>query len=263
MAADQPGPTRQPANGPAVSSGDSSIAPQPAPAQGTDISPPGSYDLTLVPIAPSSSDVTIVGPLSREGRALASIGSVVIEIGTSSAAATRSKRCWAWAAWARFTRRRTGNSIAPVGLKVIRPDLASNPAILARFKHELMLARQITHRNIIRIYDLNEADGIKFITMEYIDGEDLRSIFMREGKLAPELAVDILVQVCQGLAAAHAEHVIHRDLKPSNIMRDQSGRVVVMDFGLARTVRSDGMTQTGLMIGTMEYMSPEQAMGWN
>ena len=80
----------------------------------------------------------------------------------------------------------------PVGLKVIRPDLASNPEILARFKRELILARQITHRNIIRIFDLNEADGMKFITMEYIDGEDLRGIFMREGKLAPEMAVDII-----------------------------------------------------------------------
>ena len=148
-----------------------------------------------------------------------------------------------------------------VGLKVIRPDLAGNPAILARFKQELVLARQVTHKNIIRIYDLNEADGVKFITMEFIEGEDLRSILTRQGKLSPEDAVDIILQVCAGLQAAHAEGVIHRDLKPSNIMRDPVGRVVIMDFGLARTVQGDGMTQTGMMVGTMEYMSPEQAMG--
>ena len=148
-----------------------------------------------------------------------------------------------------------------VGLKVIRPDLAGNPAILARFKQELVLARQVTHKNIIRIYDLNEADGVKFITMEFIEGEDLRSILTRQGKLPPAEAVGIILQVCAGLQAAHGEGVIHRDLKPSNIMRDPAGRVVIMDFGLARTVQGDGMTQTGMMVGTMEYMSPEQAMG--
>jgi tetratricopeptide (TPR) repeat protein len=148
-----------------------------------------------------------------------------------------------------------------VGLKVIRPDLAGNPAILARFKQELVLARQITHKNIVRIYDLNEADGVKFITMEFIEGEDLRTILTRHGKLAPEEAVNIIAQVCAGLQAAHSEGVIHRDLKPGNIMRDASGRVVIMDFGLARSLQGDGMTQTGMMIGTMEYMSPEQAMG--
>jgi len=148
-----------------------------------------------------------------------------------------------------------------VGLKVIRPDLAGDPAILARFKQELVLARQVTHKNIIRIYDLNEADGVKFITMEFIEGEDLRSILLRDGKLSPEAAAGIIVQVCTGLQAAHSEGVIHRDLKPSNVMCDAAGRVVIMDFGLARTVRGDGMTRTGMMVGTMEYMSPEQAMG--
>ena len=148
-----------------------------------------------------------------------------------------------------------------VGLKVIRPDLAGNPAILARFKQELVLARQVTHKNIIRIYELSEADGVKFITMEFIEGEDLRTILTAKGKLSSEEAVEILHQTCAGLHAAHSEGVIHRDLKPSNIMRDKGGRVVIMDFGLARTLEGDGMTQTGMMIGTMEYMSPEQATG--
>src|SRR5271167_2431430 len=115
-----------------------------------------------------------------------------------------------------------------VGLKVIRPDLAGDPAILARFKQELVLARQVTHKNIIRIYDLNEADGVKFITMEFIEGEDLRSILTSQGKLSPQDAVAMVLQVCAGLQAAHAEGVIHRDLKPSNIMRDPFGRVVIM-----------------------------------
>jgi serine/threonine protein kinase len=147
-----------------------------------------------------------------------------------------------------------------VALKVIRPELGSNPAILARFKQELLLAHQVTHRNVIRIYDLGEADGLRFITMEYIEGKDLRSIIREKKKFAPEEAVDVIQQVCQALDAAHSVGVIHRDLKPQNIMQDGSGRILVMDFGLARTLEGDGMTQTGAIVGTMEYMSPEQAL---
>ncbi|HKC70366.1 MAG TPA: protein kinase, partial [Terriglobales bacterium] len=148
-----------------------------------------------------------------------------------------------------------------VALKVIRPDLARNPAIIQRFKQELILARQVTHRNVVRIFDLGEADGIKFITMEFIEGKDLRSLLLEHKKFSPEEAVDIIRQVCLALDTAHSEGVIHRDLKPQNIMRDATGRIVVMDFGLARSLESDGMTQTGALIGTMEYMSPEQGLG--
>src|SRR5579872_1274322 len=148
-----------------------------------------------------------------------------------------------------------------VALKVIRPELAGNPAILQRFKQELILARQVTHRNVIRIYDLGEAEGIKFITMEFVDGDDLRTLLHDREKLPPAEAVGIIEQVCLALEAAHREGVIHRDLKPQNIMRDRQGRIVVMDFGLARSLVSERMTQTGAMVGTMEYMSPEQAMG--
>ena len=148
-----------------------------------------------------------------------------------------------------------------VALKVIRPELASNPAILARFKQELLLAHQVTHRNVIRIYDLGDAEGIKFITMEFIEGKDLRSLIRDKQKYAPEEAVDVIQQVCQALEAAHNVGVIHRDLKPQNIMQDGTGRILVMDFGLARTLGGDGMTQTGAIVGTMEYMSPEQALG--
>jgi tetratricopeptide (TPR) repeat protein len=146
-----------------------------------------------------------------------------------------------------------------IALKVVRPDLARNPEVLQRFKQELLTARQVTHKNVIRIFDLAEADGIKFITMEYVAGPDLRRLLADHGKLAPAEAIDIIRQVCTGVAAAHAEGVIHRDLKPGNIMRDAQGRVVVMDFGLARNIVGDGMTKTGAMLGTVEYMSPEQA----
>ncbi|HXL21267.1 MAG TPA: protein kinase [Candidatus Dormibacteraeota bacterium] len=148
-----------------------------------------------------------------------------------------------------------------VALKVIRADMAANPEILRRFKQELILARQITHKNVIRIFDLAQADGIKFITMEYIDGEDLQSVLRRKKKLAAAEAANIISQVCRALEAAHAEGVVHRDLKPQNIMLDKSGRAFVMDFGVARSMLTSGMTQTGAIIGTPDYMSPEQAKG--
>ncbi len=148
-----------------------------------------------------------------------------------------------------------------VALKLIRPDLAASPAILARFKQELLLAHQVTHKNVIRIYDLAESDGVKYITMEYIEGADLHRMLLNQGKLTPVDAVEIMRQVCAALEAAHVVGVIHRDLKPQNIMQDKQGRILVMDFGLARSVQSEGMTQTGALVGTMEYMSPEQAMG--
>src|SRR6266851_484002 len=148
-----------------------------------------------------------------------------------------------------------------VALKVIRPDLARNPAIIQRFKQELILARQITQRNVVRIFDLGEATGIKFITMEYVEGQDLHSLLHEHKTFAPKDAVEIILQVCRALEAAHGEGIIHRDLKPQNIMQNKQGRIVVMDFGLARTVEAAGMTQTGALVGTMDYMSPEQALG--
>src|SRR6266700_5758687 len=148
-----------------------------------------------------------------------------------------------------------------IALKVIRPELASNPEILQRFKQELVLARQVTDRNIIRIFDLGEADGIRFITMEYVEGTSLYQVLQEQGKLPVKDAAEIIEKALTGLKAAHREGVIHRDLKPGNIMRDPHGRILVMDFGLARSLESDGVTKTGAVLGTMEYMSPEQAMG--
>ncbi len=147
-----------------------------------------------------------------------------------------------------------------VAVKVVRRDLAGHASILQRFKQELILARKITHRNVVRIFDLGVADGLRFITMEFIDGRDLSSL-LEERKLTPEETVRILRQVCDALEAAHAEGVIHRDLKPQNIMIESGGRVVVMDFGLARSMEATGLTQAGAMMGTPAYMSPEQAKG--
>ena len=148
-----------------------------------------------------------------------------------------------------------------VALKVIRPELARNTAIVDRFKQELRLSHLVTHKNVIRMYDLGEDTGMRFITMEFVEGRDLRSIIEQHGKLPPAEAVAILQQICRALEAAHAVGILHRDLKPQNIMQDAHGRIVVMDFGLARTIEGDGMTQSGAMVGTMEYMSPEQALG--
>jgi serine/threonine protein kinase/tetratricopeptide (TPR) repeat protein len=149
-----------------------------------------------------------------------------------------------------------------VALKIIRRELAQNSDVLHRFKQELILARKVTHRNVIRIFDLGEADGVKFITMDYIEGRDLKSLLREKGTFAPKEAKQIIVQVCNALEVAHAEGVIHRDLKPQNIMVDVQGKVSVMDFGIARSMEMvGGMTQTGALVGTPEYMSPEQAKG--
>jgi eukaryotic-like serine/threonine-protein kinase len=103
-----------------------------------------------------------------------------------------------------------------VAVKVIRPELARDKAIVDRFKQELLLAHQVTHRNVIRIYDLSEADGMKFITMEYVEGENLLTLLQEKRKFSPSEAVEIMLQVCRALEAAHSVGVIHRDLKPQN-----------------------------------------------
>jgi serine/threonine protein kinase/predicted Zn-dependent protease len=150
-----------------------------------------------------------------------------------------------------------------VALKVIRPELARNAAIVDRFKQELRLSHKVTHRNVVRLYDLSEDAGMRFVTMELVAGRDLRSILEERGKLPADEAVEIFQQICLALEAAHGVGILHRDLKPQNVMREENtGRVVVMDFGLARMIDSnDGMTQTGALVGTIDYMSPEQALG--
>src|SRR5215472_9881063 len=147
-----------------------------------------------------------------------------------------------------------------IALKCIRPELSNNPEIVQRFTQELLLARQISHKNVIRIFDVRDSGGLKFITMEYLEGRDVGSLMEERGKLPAPEAVAIMRQACSGLAEAHAEGVVHRDLKPNNIMVERNGRVVVMDFGIARA-QENRLTQTGAILGTFQYMSPEQAKG--
>jgi eukaryotic-like serine/threonine-protein kinase len=154
-----------------------------------------------------------------------------------------------------------------VAIKVIRPDASASPeeakALEKRFKRELLLARQVTHRNVVRIHDLGEIDGVTYITMPYVQGADLASVLRRTGRLPVERVVRIGKQVASGLAAAHEAGVVHRDLKPANIMLDEDDEPLIMDFGIARSTSGTGigMTMAGAVVGTVAYMAPEQAQG--
>ncbi len=148
-----------------------------------------------------------------------------------------------------------------VAIKLIKPEIALDKGTLARFQNELKVARKISHRNVGRIYELMEDQGLHFITMEYVPGEDLRSFLHRSKRLTVGTAVAIAKDVCEGLAEAHRLGVIHRDLKPSNIIIDKDGNARIMDFGIARSLRTKSITGEGVIIGTPEYMSPEQVEG--
>ena len=145
-----------------------------------------------------------------------------------------------------------------IALKLIRPEIGAQDKAIERFKNELKFTRRITHRNICRMYDLGDVEFIHYITMEYVAGEDLKRFIKRAGPLSPGKAVAIAMQVCDGLAEAHRIGAVHRDLKSPNIMIDRDGNAKIMDFGIARFTDMDRMTGSGVMIGTPEYMSPEQ-----
>jgi len=170
-----------------------------------------------------------------------------------------------------------------VALKVIRPEASSDPyevaAIERRFKQELLLARQVTHKNVVRIHDLGEIDGIKYITMSFHQGADLATVLQRDGKLPVPAVLQIMRQLASGLLAAHEAGVVHRDLKPANIMIE-GDHAIIMDFGIARSSggapppsldgtlapgvrmnRNTSQTQAGSIVGTIAYMAPEQARG--
>jgi tetratricopeptide (TPR) repeat protein/predicted Ser/Thr protein kinase len=145
-----------------------------------------------------------------------------------------------------------------VALKTIHPHLATTPSLMKRFKQEVLLAQKVVHKNVVRIFDIGEDGPLKFITMDFITGVDLHKL-LEGGRLPAEEAISIIRQICFALQAAHAEGVVHRDLKPQNIMIEDDRHVVVMDFGIARSTESAGATQTGSLLGTPDYMSPEQA----
>src|ERR1039458_7824000 len=147
----------------------------------------------------------------------------------------------------------------PVALKFLPQATAKNQQMLARFHAEVRIARQVSHPNVCRVYDIGEADGSTFLSMEYVDGENLHSLLRRIGRLPPDKAVEIARKLCAGLAAAHDKGVLHRDLKPANIMIDGRGQVLIADFGLAALAgQLDG---TNVRDGTPAYMAPEQLAG--
>jgi len=148
-----------------------------------------------------------------------------------------------------------------VALKLIRPDIAASRKTIERFKNEIKAARKITHLNVCRMHDLHDEGESLFITMEYVRGEDLKSVIHRMGTLTIGKAVSIAKQIADGLAEAHKLGIIHRDLKPGNIMIDKEGSAKIMDFGIARWLEEKGSADAGMIIGTPEYMSPEQAEG--
>ncbi len=148
-----------------------------------------------------------------------------------------------------------------VALKLIKPEISADEETIERFRHELKVTRDISHKHVCRMYDLGKEAGSYFITMEYIPGEDLKSMIQMSGQLGVGTAVHLGEQICEGLAEAHRRGVVHRDLKPSNVMIDREGTVRIMDFGIARSLRVKGITGAGIIIGTPEYMSPEQVEG--
>jgi serine/threonine protein kinase/Tfp pilus assembly protein PilF len=146
-----------------------------------------------------------------------------------------------------------------VALKMIRSAFSSNPRFIQRFKEETLLSRSISHENVIRIHDMGDVDEIKFISMDYIKGHDLKELIHTSGTLSIQTAINITKQICKGLKAAHQKNIIHLDLKPRNIMIDSDGKVFIMDFGVARSLGSQEAVQEKKLIGTPAYISPEQA----
>ena len=153
--------------------------------------------------------------------------------------------------------RETGEVVA---LKLLKPEIASDQTMMERFKNELLFARKITHKNVCRVHEFNRIDGIAYTSMEFVEGDSLRSVLNRFGGLSPRKAIDLVGQICSGLKEAHAQGIVHRDLKPENVMIDAQGNVKIMDFGIARSM--EAVTRlTGSMVGTPAYMAPEQVGG--
>jgi serine/threonine protein kinase len=149
-----------------------------------------------------------------------------------------------------------------VALKMLKGEVfAQDPVALERFKQELKLARRITHRHIVRTYDYSELDNYYMISMEYVKGITLKQLIRQRGSLPLKIGLQIGKQICAGLDAAHEKGVVHRDIKPQNVLLESSGDVKIMDFGIARVADMKGMTSTGTVMGTPDYMSPEQAQG--
>jgi TolB-like protein/Tfp pilus assembly protein PilF len=148
-----------------------------------------------------------------------------------------------------------------VALKILNRDIVSDESVIERFRNELKFARRISHRNICRMYDLGRAQDTTYISMEFVSGEDLKRLLQRVGQLSARRALAVAEQLLDGLAEAHRLGVVHRDLKPQNIMIDRDGNARIMDFGIARSIQGTGITDTGAVLGTPDYMAPEQLEG--
>lgn len=146
-----------------------------------------------------------------------------------------------------------------IAIKLLRSEIAADLKTIERFRNELKLARKIGHKSVCRMFDLNKEGSTYYITMEYVSGEDLKRFIKRSKQLTPSAIISICKQICEGLSEAHRLRVVHRDLKPQNIMIDKEGNARIMDFGIARTIKGKGVTAEGVIIGTPDYMSPEQA----
>jgi serine/threonine-protein kinase len=149
----------------------------------------------------------------------------------------------------------------PVALKLIRPHVASRSGAPERFRRELALAREVTHPNVCRVHDLGDIDGVLYISMEYVEGQTLDRLIQSVGHLSPRQTISLGRQICAGLEAVHERSIVHRDLKPGNIMIGRSGQALVMDFGMAYQFGDQRLTDAGVVLGTMAYLSPEQARG--
>jgi serine/threonine protein kinase len=148
-----------------------------------------------------------------------------------------------------------------VAIKLLKTEIARDEKTIERFRNELKIARSVSHKHVCRMYDIGREDEKYFITMEYVAGEDLKSLIREKEKISESEVLRIAQQMCEGLAGAHELGIVHRDLKPQNIMIDKKGNAKIMDFGIARSVAAPGVTQTGVIIGTPEYISPEQTEG--
>lgn len=148
-----------------------------------------------------------------------------------------------------------------VAIKVLSPLVGRNPEAIERLRREVSAARRVTHPNVIRIHDVSEAGGLSYISMEYFEGVNLKEYIRQNGPLSIVRAFQIMDQIADGLEEAHRNGVIHRDLKSQNVIINRANQIKIIDFGLARSQHLDGMTATGLIMGTPEYMSPEQVAG--
>jgi serine/threonine-protein kinase len=149
----------------------------------------------------------------------------------------------------------------PVAVKVISSGIAAQADSLERLKREVVMARRVSHPNVCRIFDIGESEGIHYVSMELIEGQTLSDLLTRSGRLTPTQALPIILQILEALAAAHRVNVVHRDLKPDNVMITPDGQAVIMDFGLSMASDTQRMTQAGAVLGSPQYMSPEQVAG--